>query len=323
MNVITFLKKNKRFIKLFIFFGLFLLTVLYVGFIKAPLSFPDEHYSVVEEGASVRSVAQSLEDEGIIQSAFFFTTLVQLFGDSAGVRSGVYHFDTPLNVFQVATRLNQGMFGEDVFVRVTIPEGSTVIDIAVTLSETMPGFDIEQFTERAKEYEGYLFPDTYLFAPGTSPEAVITAMRNNFDEKIKTLSEEIDTFQKPLSDVVIMASLLEKEARQFETMQTVSGILWNRIEIDMPLQVDAVFGYIFNTQTFSPTFDQLEVDSPYNTYQYRGLPPGPIANPGLTALKAAVTPKEVPYLYYLTGSDGKMYYSETFEEHKANRRFLR
>ncbi|XKT74246.1 MAG: endolytic transglycosylase MltG [Patescibacteria group bacterium UBA2163] len=316
-------KKTKFYIKLFGFLGFFMSLVFYAGFIKPPLEFPVEHYSVVEEGASVRSVANALENENIIRSSFFFTILVQLFGDSNGVRSGVYHFDTPSHIFQVVTRLNQGVFGEDVFVRVTIPEGATVIDIAVILSETIPDFNVEQFTELAKEHEGYLFPDTYLFAPGASAEAVIAAMRDNFDTKIETISEKISVFGKPLGEVVIMASLLEKEARQFKTMQIVAGILWNRISIGMPLQVDAVFGYIFNTKTFSPTFDQLETDSPYNTYLYTGLPPGPIANPGLAALEAAVTPQDVPYLYYLTGSDGTMHYAETFEKHKANRRFLR
>ncbi|MBP9816793.1 MAG: endolytic transglycosylase MltG, partial [Candidatus Pacebacteria bacterium] len=99
----------------------------------------------------------------------------------------------------------------------------------------------------------------------------------------------------------------------------VSGILWNRIELGMPLQVDAVFGYIQDTQTYSPSFDDLEIESPYNTYRNKGLPPGPIANPGVNSILAAVTPTKTEYLYYLTGRDGKMYYAETFEAHKANR----
>jgi UPF0755 protein len=103
----------------------------------------------------------------------------------------------------------------------------------------------------------------------------------------------------------------------------VAGILWKRIEIGMPLQVDAVFGFIYGKPTFSPTFDELEVDSPYNTYKNKGLPPGPIGNPGLDSIRAALEPVSSPYLYYLTGVDGTMHYSRTFEQHVANRRFLR
>ena len=120
-----------------------------------------------------------------------------------------------------------------------------------------------------------------------------------------------------------MASILEKEARKLETRKVIAGILWKRIEIGMPLQVDAVFGYIHATSTYSPTFEDLEVDSPYNTYTNRGLPPGPIGNPGLESIRAALEPTKTPYLYYLTGKDGFMYYAKTFDQHVANRRFLR
>ena len=116
-----------------------------------------------------------------------------------------------------------------------------------------------------------------------------------------------------------MASLIEKEADTAEDRRIVSGILWNRIDADMPLQVDAVFGYILDRSGYAPTGSDLEIDSPYNTYENRGLPPGPIANPGLDALTAALHPAATEYFYYLTGRDGLMYYAETFEEHKRNR----
>jgi UPF0755 protein len=116
-----------------------------------------------------------------------------------------------------------------------------------------------------------------------------------------------------------MASILEREANNPEDMRIVAGILWNRLDIDMPLQVDAVFGYIRQENGYTPTAEDLQLDSPYNTYRNRGLPPTPISNPGLDALLAAVQPEETPYLYYLTGRDGKMYYGRTFEDHKRNR----
>jgi len=113
-----------------------------------------------------------------------------------------------------------------------------------------------------------------------------------------------------------MASILEKEARRSETRKAISGVLWNRIEIGMPLQVDAVFPYINGKNTFQLTYDDLEIDSPYNTYKYPGLPIGPIANPGLSSIQAAITPTESENLFYLSDYDGNTYFSQTFDQHK-------
>ena len=119
--------------------------------------------------------------------------------------------------------------------------------------------------------------------------------------------------------VVTMASILEKETKVGEDRAVVSGILWKRVSIGMALQVDAVFGYIHNTDTYHPSLDDLEVDSPYNTYRNPDLPPGPIGNPGIDALRAALSPVSSKYLYYLSGKDGTVHYAETFEGHKKNR----
>ena len=297
-------------------------TLLITGFIASPFHFPRGTVLTVPEGTTVQEVGDLLEEENIIRSSLFFVSLVRLFGGERGVASGVYSFERPLSVFYAAYRLNRGETGLP-FVKVTIPEGATVRTMALTLNDQLPGFNSEKFLELAKPFEGLLFPETYVFTPGVSPETVIQAMRDEFEKNIASLQGDIDAFGKPLLDVVIMASLLEKEARLYETKQTVAGILWKRIALDMPLQVDAVFGYILNTDTFSPTFDQLDIDSPYNTYLNRGLPPGPIASPGLDSLRAAVNIIETPYLFYLTGKDGTMHYAKTFDEHVANRRFLR
>lgn len=142
---------------------------------------------------------------------------------------------------------------------------------------------------------------------------------NRFDEQVRTIAAEIEESGRSLDDIVIMASLLEREAQSEEDMRIVSGILWKRLDEDMRLQVDAVFGYIHGENGYEPTADDLELDDPYNTYRYEGLPPTPIANPGLVALRAAAMPLESPYFYYLTGRDGLMYYGETFAEHTRNR----
>ena len=146
------------------------------------------------------------------------------------------------------------------------------------------------------------------------------SLRANFDTKIKALSPAIDASGHSLSDIVIMASLVEKEARTSANRRIVAGILWNRLEKNMPLQVDAVFGYINNRDTYSPSLTDLKIDSPYNTYVYKGLPPGPINNPGLDSLDAAVNPTKTDYFYYLTGSDNQMHYATTYAEHQANQK---
>jgi len=310
-------RKWRKIAAVLIVCGVTLCTV----FIIPPFNFPRHDVVVIPEGTSIRSAATILKENNVIRSEFFFTVLAQLFG-GAGVRAGSYSFNRSLSVFEVAYRMNAGTTGLPL-IKITIPEGSTAKDVARILNEQLASFDEELFLQQARKHEGYLFPETYLFTDGVSPETVIQTMRNQFEQTITPLEEEITQFGVPVSDVVIMASLLEKEARLYETKQIVAGILWKRIEIGMPLQVDAVFGYILDVDTFSPTFDQLEIDSPYNTYKNLGLPPGAIANPGLESLRAAVTPVETPYLYYLTGSDGTMHYGRTFDEHVANRRFLR
>jgi len=167
--------------------------------------------------------------------------------------------------------------------------------------------------------EGYLFPDTYIFPAGATEEDVIKEMEENFAKRILPLQTQIRDFKRPLKDVLIMASLVEGEVRTTETRRQVSGILWKRLQLGMPLQVDAVFPYIIGKNTFEVTTDDLKIDSPYNTYLYVGLPPGPINNPGLDAITAAITPTPSNFLYYLTDLAGQIHYAATHAEHLINR----
>jgi UPF0755 protein len=145
-------------------------------------------------------------------------------------------------------------------------------------------------------------------------------MKSNFFDRIKTLDTEISNFDKPLPDIIKMASIVEEEARTFESKQIIAGILWKRLSIGMPLQVDASFKYINGKGTKDLTLTDLKIDSPYNTYVYKGLPPTPIANPGLVSIKATVTPIKTDYLYFLTDRKGVMHYAKTYSEHLANKK---
>ena len=231
--------------------------------------------------------------------------------------------DVRTNIFLIAHRLFAGDFGLSE-TRVTFQEGITVRDIAAQVADSFPGISAKNFLLVGQPYEGYLFPDTYFFSPSADALSIVAAMRANFNTKMAPLFSEISASTHSLSDIVIMASLIEKEARTTANRRIVAGILWNRLARGMPLQVDAVFGYIYGRDTYSPSFSDLKVDSPYNTYTHKGLPPGPIDNPGLDSLEAAANPTKTDYLYYLTGTDNLMHYAKTYVGHQANlREYLR
>ena len=285
---------------------------------SAPSGFPTDRLIAVPEDASVATIADTLERDEVIRSSFLFKALMRITDADRSVNAGSYYFSEKLNLFQVASRIKNGERGI-VSIRVTLTEGMTSWEMGDALAAVLPDFSADAFTQLAKPHEGYLFPDTYFFDPGTTPEEAVARLRATFDTKTEALRNELATRALELDRIVIMASLIEKEADTEEGRRVVSGILWNRIEAGMPLQVDAVFGYILERSGYAPTGDDLEIDSPYNTYLNRGLPPGPIANPGLASLDAALNPATTDYFYYLTGRDGEMYYAEGFEGHKRNR----
>lgn len=202
-------------------------------------------------------------------------------------------------------------------IRITIPEGFTVRKISNLFDERFLFFDNSTFESDAPE--GYLFPDTYFIPVTATASSTLRLLRHNFIRKIFPVMPEVEKSGRSLEDIIVMASILEGEAKTREDMEIVSGILWKRIEIGMPLQVDTSFVYILGKATEDLTLSDLEVKSPYNTYLYKGLPPGPISNPGLDSIRAAVNPTTTPYLYFLTGNDGKMYYARTFDEHVKNK----
>lgn len=288
--------------------------VLWVSIFAAPLSFPSPAIIHVKDGATISSVGQDLQARHLVRSRFVFTSLIRLLGGSIGVVAGDYYFPASENAFTVALRLAEGDFELDP-VKVTIPEGSTVKDIGRILGDKLQFFDTETFLKLATGKEGYLFPDTYFFLPSEDPAAVIKVMENTFYKRTADLRTQLSASGHSLNDLVIMASLLEKEARTLSTRKMIAGILWKRISKGMYLQVDATFPYFINKNTFTVTKADLRIDSPYNTYTHKGLPIGPIANPGLSSLDAALHPTVSAYLFYLSDMNGNMHYSKTYAEH--------
>lgn len=285
--------------------------------VSTPLSFKGETVITISQGDSVKAVAQNLKEHDIIQSQAVFTNMIIFFNLDSKIVAGDYIFKTHHSLFEVIKRISKGEYGVGVK-KITLIEGLTTIEMADILSKEFPNISKEEFIEKALPYEGYLFPDTYYFVENARSEEIIAKMRTTFDEKIAE-ETEILTSEKSLKEIVIMASIIEKEATT-DSMQDVSNILWHRIDINMPLQVDAGFVYERGKHTFELSLADLKEDSPYNTYVRYGLTPTPISNPGIQALKAAAFPESTKNLYFLTGDDGEMYYAQTLKEHEANKK---
>jgi UPF0755 protein len=247
-----------------------------------------------------------------------------LFGGTKGLLAGDYYLEKPQNTIILAWRFSRGLYDLK-SVRVTIPEGTNVLEMSKIFSKDLYNFNDKEFLSLASTSEGYLFPDTYYLLPNIEAKEVFTLMRDNFDEKIKELDLEIKKFNKPLVDIIKMASIVEEEGRTDFTRQMIAGILWRRLSIKMPLQVDAAFVYVNGKKDSKLiTLDDLKIDSPYNTYVYRGLPPTPISNPGLNSIRATITPVTSKYFFYLSDDDGEMHYAITHDEHVANKeKYLR
>ncbi len=306
---------------LFIFVAFVAGTSIYVLGFSSPRDFPSGQIITVKEGQTLLDVSNDLKEKNVIRSAFLLRFFVIFYGGERNVGSGDYLFDSPENVLRIAEKITQGLFGIEPL-RVTFPEGLRLDQMADVLEEKIEDFDREIFLDLTDSKEGYLFPDTYFFPRDSSEARVVEIMESNFKRQISKVESDIEDFGKPLQEVIIMASLLEGEARNLEDKRMIADILWRRINANMLLQVDAVFPFIFKQPISRVLFSHLEVDSPYNTYTHFGLPPGPISSPGLDSVRAAVTPKENKYFFYLSDRAGRMYYATDFEEHKQNRRFL-
>ena len=306
-------------ILLFIIFFGFLLYALYL---MPPVGFPTAALVKISEGQTLGAIATQLKEGRVIRSEVLFKAAIVLFGGDRSIIAGPYFFPRAQNVFVIAWRLTTADY-EIESARVTIPEGANAREIADILEARLLGFNREAFFKIAQAKEGYLFPDTYFFLPGEEPGVIVKTLQNNFTKHVAGVNDEIEAFGKPLSDIIIMASLLEEEAPDLEDRRIIAGILWERIKQGMRLQVDAVFPYIIGKNSFQLTREDLQTESPYNTYTNKGLPPGPITNPGLDAILAAVTPTKTKYVYYLSDHDGNFHYSVTYEQHlQAKTKYL-
>jgi UPF0755 protein len=301
------------------FLGGILIFLIYFVTIAPPLNFPSATLLKVPEGATVEQTGELLKEKHIIHSVLLFEAVHRLYGKDTELIAGEYFFSGPQNIFTITWRLVHGDH-ELTPIKIRVPEGASVVQISELLAQDITDFDDTTFLKDALPHEGQLFPDTYFFLPGEDPHLVLSAFLNNFALHMSepAVAAAVAKFGKSPNDVLTMASILEKEAATTKDREIVSGILWHRIAIGMKLQVDAVFPYIIGVNSLQITKDQLKTDSPYNTYLYKGLPPGPIANPSLDSIMAAVTPTKTNYIYYLSDRSGTMHYCVTYTCQLAN-----
>lgn len=301
--------------------ALFLLAALAVAcyrLLLPPVGFTPDTLVVIPSGYSVKEIAGLLRERDVIRSEALFSFLVSYKEKEAAIAAGDYLFTEPLPLWQVVRRFTDGVHGIATH-RVTFPEGVTVKEMSRILGAALPGFDQETFLREAKQKEGYFFPDTYFFYSTATSGPVILAMEENFTTKTALLRASSTAKRLVWGDVVTMASIVEKEAATARDRRIIAGILARRITIGMRLQVDAPFLYTLGKTSAQLTVEDLASDSPFNTYRFAGLPPSPIGNPGADAIAAVISPEVTPYLFYLSGPDGTMYYAKTFTEHKANK----
>jgi len=321
MKKILKLIKNKKFLIITIGCLLLFFIALFVFAyqIETPLSKDtEEKIFVVEKGQGSEKIAENLKNQGLIRSKWVFFYYIWLRGKSTKLQAGGYNLSLAMSISEIAKKILEGDVIKD-WVKVTIPEGWSNKKI----EERLYALGLIKAGEKLpQEEEGYLFPDTYYFDREVSIDEIIKKMRNNFDREVEEkLRREIEKQGKTLYNILIMASLIEKEVISDEDRAIVAGIFWKRLEINYPLQSCATIAYILGIDKWRYSIEDTRIKSPYNTYTNIGLPPTPINNPGLSAIKAAIYPKETDYNFFLTDPEtGNTIFSETLDEHNANKR---
>jgi len=304
-------------------------SLAFVIFISMKIAQPmvtgsaEEKIFTVESGTTAREVALDLERERLVSRAWYMDLYLYFKKQRGRIQAGSYLLSGAMSIRDIADRLVSGRVVSDAK-RVTVIEGWDVADIGAAL-EKSGIVSKKDFFGANQKFEGYLYPDTYFISSRQTAQEIGDKMRKNFDIKAGAVARE----------TVILASIVEREvgrnvapgqklraeevAKLQEERFLVAGVFQNRLDVGMPLQSDATVGYITGSGSNRATLEELEIKSPYNTYLHKGLPPGPIGNPGLNSIRAAQSPAETDYLYFLSAPDGTAYFAKTLREHEINK----
>lgn len=320
-----FVNHSKKRIALFSLLTLlFLLCGIYI-FLISPSYNAAEMAFEVKLGDSVSEIAAGLKAADLIRNSSAFQFTAQLSGKSGRLVAGNYQIDATMSVNTILNKMVTG----DMIVNyvLTIPEGETINELAV-LVENTGVVTKTQFLDAVMTYqredaapevlyalEGYLYPETYYLAKYMSAKDIIDLLRAQFD---KVMQEQIvipESSTLSRDEIIILASIIEKESQNDAERALVAGVFLNRLAIDMPLQSCATVQYILNEHKEILSIADTEIDSPYNTYLYPGLPPGPVSNPSAAAIEAVLHPEISDYYYFVADTDGTHHFSKTYEEH--------
>jgi len=325
-----------KYIKILLFLIIFsgLLTGGYffiLNQINTPVSgqFKEQSF-VIEKGESLKEIGEHLEKEGLINQDYWFKFYVLGKGWAGRLQAGEYVLSPSMSILEIAENLAGGKTVSDI--SITIPEGFTLKQIDSRLTQVglidkggLLNFNQKEFLILNSQFsisnlEGFLFPDTYKFRKDNSLEEIIRKILNNFDKKLsEDLRAEIQKQRKNIFEIITLASIVQNEALTNEEMPVIAGVFSNRLTIGLPLQSDATINYITGKNLRQPSIKDTEVNSLYNTYLHKGLPPGPISNPGLDAIKAAIYPQKTDYFYFLHPLNGPTVFSKTLKEHNSNK----
>lgn len=288
---------------------------------NAPIRF------VIKPGQPVTQIASNLKETGLIKNAFAFRLLVAQMGIGKNIQAGDFRLTPNMPARDLAKELTHGAI--DIWI--TFPEGLRVEEMAEIIEASLKTPENDKYAFVEKEFieiaqQGYMFPDTYLIAKDATAQDIATRLKNTFsekvDEKLLLAGGKNNLTEK---DLISLASIIEREAKTNQERPIIAGILTNRLNAGIPLQVDATVQYAKGYDSAKSSWwppvspeDYQSVDSLYNTYLHPGLPPSPIASPGLDSIRAAAEPADTNYMYYLHDSEGKIHYAETIEEHNRN-----
>ncbi|MEI7891278.1 MAG: endolytic transglycosylase MltG [bacterium] len=327
--------------KIFAFLVLAIIACLFYVFFKINYSIGGatlKKIVLVEKGDNALVVGEKLNKAGVIDGKYFLALYLWKEGNLHKLVAGVYDFPVGLKIPEIASIITGGQVAMT-RIPITFPEGLTLRQMAEKISSN--GFSGEEFLSitsnpnqilrdkyeflkeipEGKSLEGYLFPDTYYFAKDASSADIIDKMLKNFGGKItQNILDEIGAQKKSLYEIITMASIVEGEVAIDADRKIVAGLFWNRLSIGMTMGSDATLEYVLGGNKRQHSIAETKTDSPYNTYLYKGLPPGPVSNPGISSIMAAVYPQTSEYVYFLSDpKTGKTIFSKTFQEHVANK----
>jgi len=331
------MKKYKPFRKLillstfFVFVIGLIFIISYNKVIERPLKFSDNKILIeVKQGEGFYDILNKLDKEDRLSNKLLIKVKLAIDKKNIKLREGIYEIDTNTTLVNLINLLEDVADDKDL-AKLTIPEGYSIEDIANTLEEkeicskdeflkAVKNYELPKFIKanNKKRYnlEGFLYPDTYLIGKNLDANSIIKLMLTRFEEILKQVKDEteVDIKDEDVEKIINIASLIEKEARVEKDRPLISSVIYNRLEKDMKLQLDAAVIYSLGYHVDVVLNKHLEIDSPYNVYKYKGLPVGPIANPGIDCIKAALSPAKTDYLYYILQEDSSHYFTNNYDD---------